>query len=94
LFRRLLIAALLCIALSLACWLLLPRVGFDVPWWVPLVGFIVILAGSLAPLLDREGPDADQDEFLNDDPGPSPADLERFNAPDDRPAPHLKITRE
>ncbi len=93
-FRRLLIALFLCIALSLACWLLLPRVGFDVPWWVPLVGFAVILAGSLAPLLDREGSEAQQDEFLTDDPGPSAADLERFGAPEPRPDSHLKLKRD
>ncbi len=92
-FRRLLTALLLCVAISLACWLLLPRVGFGVPWWVPFLGYAAIAGGTLATMLDRT-PETDRDEFLSDDPGPSAADIERFNKPEETTPPYLKIRRE
>jgi hypothetical protein len=91
-FRRLLIALFLCVGLSLACWLLLPRVGFSVPWWVPILGFLAIAGGSVATMFERT-PIADRDEFLSDDAGPSAADIERFNQPEET-TPDLKIRRE
>ncbi len=91
--RRLFIALVLIVLLSLACWLLLPRVGFIVPWWVPILAFLAIAGGTLATMLDRT-PETDRDEFLSDDPGPSAADIERFNKPEETTPPYLKIRRE
>ncbi|QYU66477.1 hypothetical protein J4558_16010 [Leptolyngbya sp. 15MV] len=94
--RRLLIAFLLIVGVSLLCWLVLPRVGYDVPWWLPVLGYAIIFAGAMGPSIEaaltrqRESPASDEDD---DDPGPSRADLERFGDPpqgprlrrDDRP---------
>ncbi len=46
--RRLLIGAGLCALVALACWLLLPRAGLYVPWYVPVLAFGVILIAAIA----------------------------------------------
>lgn len=76
--RRLVIAFALIVGLSLVCWLVLPRVGFFVPWWVPFVGYGVIVAAMIAQSWESSRDQREQDDFLEDDPGPSRADLERF----------------
>lgn len=96
--RRLLIAFFLIVGVSLLCWLVLPRVGYDVPWWLPMLGYVIILGGALAPSIEaamerRREAREERDEFLDDDPGPSPADLERFNRDDGPPDGGLKLRR-
>lgn len=94
--RRLFIAFLLIAGVSLLCWLVLPRVGFDVPWWLPLLGYVIILGGAVAPEIEaalerrRSRAEGERDAFLDDDPGPSQADIERFGRDD---GPDLRLRR-
>jgi hypothetical protein len=46
--RRLFVAAVLIVLIALVCWLLLPRAGVHVPWWVPVLAFAVILVAAAA----------------------------------------------
>ena len=48
LWARLLVAFVVCAGLAWLCYQVLPRIGFDVPWWVPVLCFGVILAATLA----------------------------------------------
>lgn len=77
--RRLFIALLLIVAVSVGCWLVLPRYGVEVPVWMPLGGYVVIVLASVLPMLEREGAE-EADEWRTPDPGPSPEDIERFNS--------------
>lgn len=59
--RRLFVAFLLCSGLALICWRVLPRAGVLVPWYMPVLGFAIILFSTLAPRLDPgEGKDDDE----------------------------------
>lgn len=82
LIKRLFVAILLCGATALVCWKALPRIGFDVPWWVPLVCFVVIAFSTLATMERDEEPDGPIPfKPPTDDGGPegiSSADRERF----------------
>jgi hypothetical protein len=60
---RLLVAGILSALLAVVCWVLLPRAGVDLPWFVPVLAFAVILAGALAraqePSIDEVGDNGD-----------------------------------
>lgn len=79
--QRLVIALALIVALSVACWLILPRYGFDVPIWLPFAGYFIILLACVLPMLERE--QAEVDELHTIDPGPSPDDIARFGGEDE-----------
>lgn len=65
-FRRLLIAFALCAVLALAFFLLLPMFGVRLPWFVPLLAFAAILAGTvLSPEAHRELSDYRLDESVS-----------------------------
>ena len=85
LYRRLFVALLVIIIFAALCWLLLPRLGVTIPWWVPVVGFAVIVASALlaptmGPREDDDGPDAPIPFPPPEDEGEgvSAADRERF----------------
>lgn len=64
--RRLLIAFALCAALALAFFLLLPMYGVRLPWFVPLLAFAAIMAGTvLSPEARREVSDYRLDESVS-----------------------------
>ena len=87
--RRLSIAFFLIALVSLACWYVLPKAGVDLPWFVPMLGYAVILFGTAIPMVEewlqkaREPKKRSIDEV---DPGPGEEDLKRFGDP------WLKIT--
>jgi hypothetical protein len=83
--RRLLIAFLVIAFTAILCWKVLPRIGVDVPWWVPFVGFGVILFATLGTMGRAESPvDDDPDASIpfrpadDEGDGISAADRERF----------------
>ena len=83
LYRRLLIAFIVSIAVAASCWLLLPQIGVSIPWWVPVTAFCVILASALLALRLSERPDDPDGPIpfrpLEDEgEGVSAADRERF----------------
>jgi hypothetical protein len=85
LYRRLLIAFFVIIVLALTCWLLLPSIGVDIPWWIPVIGFVVIvLSALLAPGMSKDAGDQDPDASIpfrppeDEGDGVSAADRERF----------------
>jgi hypothetical protein len=86
LYRRLFIAAVVIAFLAALCWLLLPRIGVDIPWWIPVIGFIVIvLSALLAPGMSKDQDDEDPDGPIpfrppdeDEGEGVSAADRERF----------------
>lgn len=47
-FVRLFVGFLVSAALAWVCYGVLPRWGVDLPWWVPLLGFAVIVVALLA----------------------------------------------
>lgn len=57
LHKRLLIALVLIIAIALVCWKLLPLAHIDIPWWVPVLAFIVIVIAALATAREETTPD-------------------------------------
>jgi len=68
-FRRLFIGFLIALAAALACWWLGPKLHLDLPWYVPVLAFGVIVVVTIIPLLTRPappGPDVD--------PPPDPSD--------------------
>ena len=76
--HRLFIALLICVGLAVLCWKVLPRFSVDIPWWVPVSGFVVILFASVAA---PRNPDDDDPDDQSGDGGPegiSAADRERF----------------
>lgn len=85
LIRRLFVAFVLIGLTALACWKLAPRLGMDVPWWVPVTCFAIIVVGTFG-IARSEGrePEEDMDgpiPFPTDDGGPegiSKADRDRF----------------
>lgn len=81
LYRRLLIAFLVIIALALICWILLPRIGAAIPWWIPIIAFAVIVLSALfAPGLNEDDPDGPIPfrPIEDEGEGVSAADRERF----------------
>jgi hypothetical protein len=85
LYRRLSVAALVIAALAALCWLVLPRIGVDIPWWIPVIGFVVIvLSAVLAPGMSKDSNDHDPDAPIpfrspeDEGEGISAADRERF----------------
>jgi len=84
-YRRLFIALLFIIAFAALCWLALPRLGVTIPWWVPVIGFAVIVVSALlAPSLSERRDDDDPDAPIpfrppeDEGEGVSAADRERF----------------
>jgi uncharacterized membrane protein YbhN (UPF0104 family) len=68
-FRRLFIGFLIAVLAALACWWLGPKLHLDLPWFVPVLAFGVIVVVTIIPLLARPaptGPDVD--------PPPDPSD--------------------
>jgi hypothetical protein len=67
--HRLFVGLLIALGAALACWWIGPKLGFDLPWYVPVLAFAVIAVPALVPLLTRApspGPKTD--------PGPDPSD--------------------
>jgi hypothetical protein len=58
--RRLLVAFLLIALLAIASAVLLPRAGLSIPWFVFALAFLAILAAALAPLLEGQPPEDDE----------------------------------
>jgi hypothetical protein len=82
--RRLLIAFVLVAILTVACMYVLPKAHVDLPWFVPVLGYLVIVVGVLAPAIaqmPRRRAKTPEEEIRTPDPGPSPEDLERFGDP-------------
>ena len=87
--RRLFIAFVLIVVVTIVCWFALPRSGLDLPWFVPLIGYGIILLGAFLPVLEkwREEPAAPRKRSIDEiDPGPGEEDLKRFGEP------RLKLT--
>ncbi len=83
--RRLLLASFVIIVLVVVCWQVLPRLGVSIPWWVPVIGFVVIaLSALLAPGLSESDDEDDPDgpipfrKIEDEGEGVSAADRERF----------------
>src|SRR5438876_6372464 len=55
LWVRLVVAFMICAALAWLCYRVLPRAGVDVPWWVPVLCFVVILITTLVRRAGEEG---------------------------------------
>lgn len=56
LWARLVVAFVICAGLAWLCYRVLPRVGVDVPWWVPVLCFGVILVTMMVRRAgEREG---------------------------------------
>jgi uncharacterized membrane protein YbhN (UPF0104 family) len=67
--RRLFIGFLIAIGAALACWWGGPKLGLDVPWYVPVIAFGIIVVATILPIITQPappGPDVD--------PGPDPND--------------------
>lgn len=56
LFKRLFVALLLIAVVAAIGWKVLPRWGFQVPWWVLIACFLVIAISSVATM-EREEPE-------------------------------------
>lgn len=75
--RRLLIALILCVLLgALSSWLL-PRVGLQLPWYVPLIAFAAIFAGVAL--------NTDWNTELSGDPDESPVRDDVTESEDEEP---------
>jgi hypothetical protein len=85
--RRLLVALILSLLISIAVYVVLPRYGVVLPAWIPLLAFLTMVAGSIAIALEN---DAEKDEdrpevidpngpYYSDAPPPDPDDLVRFD---------------
>ena len=88
---RLFIAFFLIVLVTLACWYILPRVGVEFPWFVPMLCYLAIVGGTVIPMLEersRRPPEpGPRNRSIDEvDPGPDEADLKRFGDP------WLKIT--
>lgn len=74
--RRLFLGFLLCCFTAVACFYLLPRLGVNVPWFVPMIAFVAI-AGATAMATaqqPREGDDPLTDAGAEDFAGQSEHD--------------------
>lgn len=60
-WKRLAVAFVLILGVAWLCYWLLPRVGADVPWWVPILCFLVIVASVIVRRLDSGDDGQDQD---------------------------------
>jgi hypothetical protein len=76
LYKRLLISLGLIVVTAFVCWKLLPLAHIDIPWWVPILAFIAILAAALGTARDEDKHDPEGPFQL-----PSSGDA---SAPDDR----------
>jgi hypothetical protein len=47
LWLRLVVAFVICTGLAWVCYSVLPRIGVDAPWWVPVLCFGIILAAAV-----------------------------------------------
>jgi hypothetical protein len=84
LWVRLFVAFVVCGAVAWVCYRILPSVGIDVPWWIPLLGFLIITLGAVVPVIaqmPRRRAASPEEQIATPDPGPSPEDLERFGDP-------------
>ena len=72
LHKRLLISLALIIAIALICWKLLPLAHIDIPWWVPILAFVAIVAAALGTA--REETPSDPDGPFPFVPGDTPED--------------------
>lgn len=82
--RRLLIALPLILIVSLACWYYFPKWGVELPWFVPIAGYVVIVGGVITSTLADRAPAREpsrEEQILSQDPGPSPEDIRRFGDP-------------
>jgi uncharacterized membrane protein YbhN (UPF0104 family) len=67
--QRLFVGFLIAVLAALACWWGGPKLGLDVPWFVPVVAFAIIVIATVLPIItspSKDGPDID--------PGPDPSD--------------------
>jgi hypothetical protein len=83
--RRLLIAFIVLGLVSAALWLMPRGWGLlSLRWWVPLLGFLIVLFGVVVPALSqapRQKEKTLEEQINTPDPGPSPEDLKRFGDP-------------
>ena len=82
--RRLFIAFVLIALVTVLCWFVLPRTGLGLPWYVPMLGYAVILGGAMLPVIEEwsQAPAAPKKRSIDEvDPGPDKEDLERFGEP-------------
>jgi len=84
--RRLLVALILSLLISIAVYVVLPRYGVVLPAWIPLLAFAAMVAGSIAITLEKQAEeDAGEDApatdglYYSDAPPPDPDDLVRFD---------------
>lgn len=83
--KRLFIAFVILAAASVALWLMPPSWGLlSLRWWVPLLGFLIVMLGVVIPAIAQARPKEKPQEdplALTPDPGPSPEDIKRFGDP-------------
>lgn len=54
--RRLFIAFVLCTVAAVAFWIILPRIGANMPWFVPLLAYTPMLLTGLSFWLNQREP--------------------------------------
>lgn len=64
--RRLIIAFALSVLIAMLCWFVLPSIGVPIPWWVPLLAFLVIAAPALLTAGDWRVPEPDESPQTDD----------------------------
>ena len=83
--RRLSIAFVVLGLVSAAMWLLPASWGLQsLRWWVPLLGFLIIMLGVIVPAaaqMPRQRAKTREEQINTPDPGPSAEDLQRFGDP-------------
>jgi len=60
--QRLFIGFILIVAMVVVSWKILPAAGVYVPWYVPVLAFIVIIVSVLARRIDAPVDDDDDDD--------------------------------
>lgn len=77
--RRLVIAFAISVLAAVLCWFVLPSLHVPIPWWVPLLAFVVIAAPTVLTAGPWQAPEPDEapqpgDTDFNPDPDGSAAD--------------------
>ncbi len=75
--RRLVIAFAISVLTAVLCWFVLPSLHVPIPWWVPLLAFLVIAAPAVLTASPWQPPEPDE--------APQPGDTD-FNSDPDGPA--------
>jgi hypothetical protein len=64
LWMRLVVAFVMCAGLAWLCYRVLPRAGVDVPWWVPVMCFVVILVATLVRRSGEHSGESDEEGVI------------------------------